>query len=85
VCVERVTTGDFHRKCEVFKKAILASMRAGKRPTFKTMMNRYRELKNWRRKESDEIIEILQMRGDIVVDESKRPTAYFLAKKTSDD
>ena len=85
ICIERVTTGDFHRRCEVFKKAILASMRAGKRPSFKTMMNRYRELKNWRRKESDEIIEILQKRGDIVVDESKRPTAYFLAKKTSDD
>lgn len=80
VLKDKVTTGDFHKNCEIFKKAIAAVMKMGQRPTFKTMANRRRELKNWKRKDSEEIIAILEKRGEIVLDDSKRTTAYYLAK-----
>lgn len=79
--MEKVVTGDFHKDCEVFKSAILAAMRTGQRPTFKLMANRRRELKNWKKRDSEEIISVLVKRGEVIVDESKRPTAYFLAKE----
>lgn len=78
---EQVVTGEFHRRCETFKQAIAAVMRAGKRPTFKLMANRRAELKNWRRKDSEEVICILQKRGEIVLDDSKPKTAYLLARQ----
>lgn len=80
VAFNRVSMGDFHRQCEVFKKAIEAVMRTGNRPTFKLMANRKAELKNWKRRDSEEVISVLVKRGEIVLDDSKRNTAYFLAK-----
>lgn len=77
----KVTTGEFHRMCEVFKNAIEAVIKMGQRPTFKTMANRRPELKNWKRKDSDEIIQVLVKRGEIKMDDSKTKTAYLLSKE----
>jgi len=77
----RVCQGDFHRDCETFKAAIAAATRTGNRPTFKLLANRRPALKNWKRKDSEEVIAILVKRGEIVLDESKKPTAYLLAKQ----
>lgn len=77
----KVCQGDFHRDCELFKDAIIAALRTGNRPTFKLMVNRRPALKNWKRKDSEEVIAILVKRGEIVLDESKKPTAYLLAKQ----
>ena len=38
-------------------------------------------MRNWRKRDSAEVIEILAKRGDIVIDESKGTTAYFRPKK----
>lgn len=78
---EKVMTGDFHRRCELFKNSIAAVMRTGKRPTFKLLANRRHELKNWKKRESQEIIEVLEKRGEIALDESERKTAYYLVKE----
>lgn len=80
VLAERVVTGDFHLRCEQFLQGIKSVMRMKKRPTFKLIMGRVRALKNWRKKDSEEVISILVKRGDIVIDDSKRPTAYWLKK-----
>lgn len=77
----RVCQGDFHRDCELFKAAIAAATKTGNRPTFKLLANRRPALKNWKRKDSEEVIAILVKRGEIVLDESKKPTAYLLAKQ----
>jgi len=76
----RVSQGDFHKSCELFKDAIIAAMQTGKRPTFKVMANRRPALKNWKMKDSLEVITVLTKRGEVVLDESKKPTAYYLAK-----
>ena len=79
--VLRISHGDFHRDCETFKSAIAAAMKTGKRTTFKVLANRRPALKNWRRKDSEEVIAVLVKRGEVVLDESKRPTAYLLARQ----
>ena len=38
-------------------------------------------MKNWRRKDSEEVIAVLVKRGEVVLDESKKPTAYLLARQ----
>ena len=77
----KVSQGDFHRQCEDFKAAILSAMKNGKRPTFKALANRRPALKNWRMRDSQEVIAVLEKRGEIVLDESKKPTAYYLARE----
>jgi phage/plasmid primase-like uncharacterized protein len=82
VLESRIVTGEFHRDCEVFKAAIkIATLKSDRRPTFKWLANWKKELKNWKRKQSEEVILVLQKRGEIVVDETGKKTAYFLAKK----
>lgn len=80
----RVTSGEFHRNCEIFKDAIKAVVQKGQRPTFKNMADRRKILKNWKRKDSEEIIAVLMKRGEIIVDESGTKTAYYLPKKVSE-
>lgn len=76
------TSGDFHRRCEYFKKAIRVNSMARKSTTFKTMANRSTGLKNWKPHESDEVIKVLIKRGEILALEVKnRPTSYQLARK----
>jgi len=77
----RVTTGEFHKNCEIFKQAIAAATKTGNRPTFKLLANRRPALKNWKRKDSEEIIYVLEKRGEVARDQSKRPTAYYLVKE----
>jgi len=76
----KVVTGDFHRDCEYFKSAIISAIKADKRPTFKSLANRKPGLKDWQRARSNEVIEVLKKRGEIVLDDSKKTTAYFLPK-----
>jgi len=78
---QRVTTGDFHRHCELFKGAIKAAIKTKNRPTFKVMANRKTQLKNWDKRYSGSIIEVLEKRGEIILDESGRKTAYYLPKE----
>jgi len=76
----QVVTGDFHKRCETFKKAIIGAIKMRKRPTFKVLANRRPELKNWCLKDSKEVIEMLVKRGDILLRDDKKPTAYYLTK-----
>jgi len=78
--INSITTGEFHHDCELFKKAIAQATLTGQRPTFGLMANRQKALKNWQRKYSKSIIEILVKRGEIYLDESKSVTAYRLVK-----
>ncbi len=76
----KVVTGDFHKDCEYFKSAIISAIKIDKRPTFKILANRKPGLKDWHRARSNEVIEVLKKRGEIVLDDSKKTTAYFLPK-----
>lgn len=82
ILMSKVTTGGFHKDCELFKAAIKAvtskKNKVKRRPTFATLANRRPALKNWERKRSEGVIEILSKRGEIVIDESGRSTAYYL-------
>lgn len=78
----KVTTSELQRKCEVFKKSLMASIRAGReRPTFKFLMNRSRELKGWSKKETAEVIDMLVTRQEVSTDDCKRNTRYLLLKE----
>jgi hypothetical protein len=78
---DNIISGDFDRDCGTFLKAIISAIVIGKRPTFNILANRRRELKNWKRVYSQDVIDMLVTRGDIIIDETKRTTAYFLVKK----
>jgi DNA primase len=88
VLPKKLTSGDFHRDCELFKDAIQSALtskgRDGKprRPTFAFMSHRRPTLKNWDKRYSSSIIEILSERGEIVLDESGQSTAYYLTDQT---
>jgi hypothetical protein len=77
----KVTTGDFHRRCEIFKEAIRAVVRMGKKPTLKTMRNRRPQIKNWTKRETDDVIFMVTKSGDVVVDNSQKNTIYELPKE----
>jgi hypothetical protein len=79
----KVTTGDFHKDCEIFKNAIKATMRAKRkeRPTFKKLADRRTSLKNWTKQYRAQIIDSLAEVGEIEVDDSKRTVAYYLSKE----
>lgn len=87
VLPKKVTSGDFHRDCELFKDAIKSAMkytrkdRRGKpnKPTFAFLAHRRPALKNWDKRYSSSIVEVLIERGEIVLDEDGRSTAYYLA------
>ena len=88
VLPKKVTSGDFHRDCELFKDAIRAASdskwKDGKqrRPTFAFLAHRRSALKNWDKRYSSSIIEALIERGEIVLEESSQSTAYYLADQT---
>jgi hypothetical protein len=80
---KRVSMGEFHHQCEMFKQAIASAMKMGKRPTFKVLANRRPELKNWKRKDSEEVISVLVKRGEVAKDDTKPNTSYLLVKDAS--
>lgn len=81
VLCNKVVSGDFHRDCEIFKAAIRASVKVGyAKPTFKQLATRRKQLKNWTPKYSDNIIQVLRKRGEIITKEGPRSTQYFLPK-----
>jgi energy-converting hydrogenase A subunit M len=76
----RVTCGDFDRDSELFKEAIRRVVSRGRRPTFKALVERCRQLKNFPSNYRDQIVKSLTERGEVEVDTSKRATAYQLVK-----
>lgn len=80
VLYEKVKEGDFHRLCDTFKDGIKAAIKAGKAPTGKAIVSRRQALKNIRPHEFDNIIHALAARKEIIVDNSKSSTQYFLIK-----
>ncbi len=84
VLPKKLTSGDFHRDCELFKDAIRAAMkyirkdRGGKAklPTYAFLTSRRPALKNWDKRYLSSVIEALSERGEVVFDESGRSTAY---------
>jgi hypothetical protein len=63
----------------VFKDAIRAVLNVKKRPTIQLMKVRKTVIAKWKPRELAEIIEALEGRGEIVIDESGRKPAYYLA------
>ena len=78
----KVYEGDFHRDCEIFKDAIRMSIKMEKNPTGKILANRKKRLKQLKPKEWDAIIRALKARKEIIVDETKKSTIYWLTKNT---
>lgn len=83
VLEKKIVSGDFHRDCEMFLEAATLATKASQRPTYSVLANRKKDLHNWKPQYSGEVISVLVKRGDIVLDESKRKTAYFLPKKST--
>ncbi len=75
-----VTSGDFDRDCELFKQAIRAAIKMGKRPTFNILRNRRRQLSNWKPRYTEEVVRVLVARKELHLDDSKKTTAYQLVK-----
>jgi hypothetical protein len=90
VLPKKVTAGDFHRDCELFKDAIRAAMKRKDRngqprkPTFAFLSAQKPALKNWDKRYSSSIVEVLIERGEIVLDEAGRSTAYYLVVDFTD-
>ena len=77
----QVVSGDFHKSCEVFKQAIVASVKAKRgNPTFAYMATRRITLKNWDQKYSKEVIEVLKKRKEIATQEIDGITRYYLVR-----
>lgn len=84
VLIGKVVSGDFHRDCEIFKAAILGTVKAGKKnPGFATLANRRSQLKNWTPKYSEAVINVLKKRGEIITREMDATTRYYLPKEPS--
>jgi DNA primase len=85
VLPKKVTSGDFHRDCELFKDAIRAAMKRKdrngqpRRSTFALLSERKSALKNWDSKYLASVTDALEKRGEIILDESGQSTAYHLA------
>jgi len=80
----RVTVGDFDCDCEYFKRAIAKAMRGDRAPTFKYMSNRNKKMKNWDKIQAGKIIDMLQTRREIIIDETNKITRYYLVDDTED-
>jgi hypothetical protein len=77
----RVSTGEFDQMCKTFMEAVKAAAKVKSQwPTYKYLANRRPVMRNWKPRESAEVIEILRKRGDIILDESRKNTGYFAPK-----
>ena len=76
----KITAGEFHRDCEIFKEAIAAAMRAGKALTIKSFCGRKRRLNELKPREMQEVISALESRGEIIIETKGKKTFYHLAK-----
>jgi len=74
----KITTGDFHKMQEILKDSIKACLRNKRRPTMALMHDKRVHLKNFPRRMIDDVVFVLQKRGEIIIDESTATTAYFL-------
>ncbi len=78
---KKVYEGIFHRDCEIFKEGIVATLKVGKKPTGKMIVNRRKRLKELRPHEFKNVITALAARKEIEIkDEPGRSTQYFLLK-----
>ena len=78
---KRLTAGEFHKDCEIFKDAIVAALKAKRKPTIKALCERKRRLNELKPREIGDIVSTLTSRGEIVVDETGRKPYYYLRKK----
>lgn len=78
---DNVVSGDFHQDRERFKKAIAQCCKHKVRPTFAIMANKQRKMKDWKPAYSKEIISVLVKSGEILTDDSKSVTGYYLTKQ----
>lgn len=77
----KVTTGDLHRRCELFKKYLALGLKNGKKTcTFKYLSARCTEMKNWSKKETGEVIDMLVTRDEILINDEKNKERYVLIK-----
>ncbi len=83
VLTGKISSGDFHADCLMFMDGIKMAIKKGKRPTFNAIMYRKVKIKNWQMDYSQKVINVLEKRGSIFIDESLTKTAYFLVKETS--
>jgi len=77
---KRLTAGEFHKDCEIFKDAIVAAIRAKRKPTIKALCERKRRLNELKPRDIGDIVSTLAGRGEIIVDETGRKTVYHLKK-----
>jgi putative DNA primase/helicase len=81
VLIRQITTGDFHKECEVFKEAIKAAIRVNQSPSLSVLCGRRKQLNNLNPRQRQDVIDTLIDRGEIWVDTSKPKTPkYYLTK-----
>jgi len=78
--VGKINEGKFHADCELFKSAILAATKKNQQPTGGILADRRPRIKTWKPQEFRDIVQALKARGEIIVDDSKKHTRYFLPK-----
>ena len=76
----KITTGDFDQMCKIFILATKAANRGKAFPTFNVIRNRRAAINNWKDRDSQEVIRMLVRRGELVIDESRLHTGYFIPK-----
>jgi hypothetical protein len=74
ILITKVTSGDFHRDCNIFKDAIIKSLKLSttKNPTFKTLCNRKPNINNWDDDYLNRIKKILLKKHEIVVEYNRK-------------
>lgn len=68
VLSNRITTGHFHKDCEILKRAIQSAEKTGKTPTFGVLCGRAKVMKNWDKTYLYRVVDVLEIRKEIVVD-----------------
>jgi len=75
----KITAGDFHKDCNIFKDSIIASLKGTtKNPTFKRLCNRKPAMKNWDDVYFDKIKKVLLKRREIIIKENGKGDETFL-------
>lgn len=77
---ESVHAGESDMQAKWILAGALACVRNGLKPTYKTICNRSRRLKNLKIKEFDELAGILEYRDEIVIENSGRKKLYIPVK-----
>jgi len=83
-----ITTGDFHKDCEVFKAGILAALKKKKKPTIKIIADRRPRVRNWTERHTEDVIKALMHMEEIEVrggdGENLVTAAFYLREDKSE-